>query len=98
MLTINSPLSANSFKGFNLLLLLLLIYVPSEIRKLPCFDVEIPEHCKHKWRRLYIQYRQDMSNALRQDMSDGDRSNSNEEANQVIKMYKQVSIFQFFFP
>jgi hypothetical protein len=90
MLTINSPLSANSFKGFNLLL----IYVPSEIRKLPCFDVEIPEPCKHKWRRLYIQYRQDMSKAL----SDVDRPNSNEEANQVIKMYKQVSIFQFFFP
>ncbi|KAK2397936.1 RNA-dependent RNA polymerase family protein [Trifolium repens] len=57
----------------------------NEIRKLPCFDVEIPEPCKHKWRRLYIQYRQDMSKAL----SDVDRPNSNEEANQVIKMYKQ---------
>jgi len=85
MLIINSPSSANN--------LFLLIYVPSEIRKLPCFDVDIPEHFKHKWGKLYLEYRHNMSNAL-----NGDRSNSNEEANEVIKMYKQVSIFQFFFP
>lgn len=32
-----------------------------------------------------------MNNAL-----NGDRLNSNEEANEVIKMYKQVSIFSVF--
>ncbi|MCI08591.1 putative RNA-dependent RNA polymerase 5-like, partial [Trifolium medium] len=56
-----------------------------KIRKLPCFDVEIPEHCKHKWSQLYLRYRGDMSSAL-----SGDRSNSNEEANEVIKLYKQI--------
>jgi hypothetical protein len=66
--------------------------VPSEIRKLPCFEVEIPDHCMLKWGELYEQYRKDMRNAL-----SGGRSNSNEEANEVIKMYKQVSILQFFF-
>ncbi|MCI05580.1 putative RNA-dependent RNA polymerase 5-like, partial [Trifolium medium] len=55
------------------------------IRKLPCFDVEIPDHYKHKWSRLYIQYRKDMSTAL-----NGKRPNSNEEANEVIKLYKQI--------
>ncbi|GAU22806.1 hypothetical protein TSUD_142460, partial [Trifolium subterraneum] len=77
----STSILANSFKGFNLFLL---IYVPSEIRKLPCFDVEIPEHCKHKWSELYKQYRQDMSSAL-----SGGPSNLNEEANEVIKMYKK---------
>ncbi|GAU37833.1 hypothetical protein TSUD_56930 [Trifolium subterraneum] len=42
------------------------------------------EHFKHKWGELYHQYRHNMSNVL-----NGDRSNSNEEANEVIKMYKQ---------
>ncbi|KAK2444191.1 RNA-dependent RNA polymerase family protein [Trifolium repens] len=55
-----------------------------EIRKLPCFDVDIPEHFKHKWGELYCQYRHNMRNAL-----NGDLSNSNVEANEVIKMYKQ---------
>ncbi|XP_045790333.1 probable RNA-dependent RNA polymerase 5 [Trifolium pratense] len=56
-----------------------------EIRKLPCFDVEIPDDYKHKWSSLYIQYRQDMSTAL-----NGKRPNSNEEANEVIKLYKKI--------
>jgi RNA-dependent RNA polymerase len=56
----------------------------NEIRKLPCFEVEIPDHCMLKWGELYEQYRKDMRNAL-----SGGRSNSNEEANEVIKMYKQ---------
>jgi len=44
------------------------------------------------WRKLYKQYRDDMSSALR-DTS----KKSNEEAAEVIKIYKQV-MFQFFFP
>ncbi|CAJ2649410.1 unnamed protein product [Trifolium pratense] len=45
-----------------------------EIRKLPCFDVDIPGHFKHVWEKLYLEYSHIMSN---------------EEANEVIKMYKK---------
>ena len=71
---------------------LFLFYVPSVISKLPFFDVEIPMERIETWGKLYKQYRDDMSSALR-DTS----KKSNEEAAEVIKIYKQV-MFQFFFP
>lgn len=61
--------------------------MPSEIRKLPCFDVEIPMHCTEKWEALYKEYRKDMCNAC------SDPSKSKEEADQVNKIYKQVNVF-----
>ncbi|CAL5186422.1 unnamed protein product [Lathyrus oleraceus] len=56
----------------------------NEIRKLPCFDVEIPMHCMKKWEAFYKEYRKDMSIA-RSDVS----KSKDEEAAQVIKIYKQ---------
>ncbi|XP_058722361.1 probable RNA-dependent RNA polymerase 5 isoform X2 [Vicia villosa] len=56
----------------------------NEIRKLPCFDVEIPTHCKKKWEALYKEYRKDMSIAC----SDTSESKT-EDADQVNKIYKQ---------
>jgi len=64
--------------------------VPSVISKLPFFDVEIPMERIETWGKLYKQYRDDMSSALR-DTS----KKSNEEAAEVIKIYKQVSISVF---
>jgi len=69
---------------------LFLFYVPSVISKLPFFDVEIPMERIETWGKLYKQYRDDMSSALR-DTS----KKSNEEAAEVIKIYKQVSISVF---
>ncbi|KAK7859290.1 protein involved in de novo 2 [Quercus suber] len=37
----------------------------SEVRKLPCFDVKVPEACMEKWKEHYEQYRQDMTAPLR---------------------------------
>ncbi|XP_039690970.1 probable RNA-dependent RNA polymerase 5 isoform X2 [Medicago truncatula] len=54
------------------------------ISKLPCFDVEIPMDRIEYWGKLHKQYRLDMSSALR-DTS----KKSNEEAAEVIKIYKQ---------
>lgn len=54
-----------------------------KIIKLPCFDVEVPMLYTRKWGEWYAQYRDDMSIALR------DPSKPNEEAAEVIKIYKQ---------
>lgn len=62
----------------------------SEIRKLPCFDVEVPEPCLEKWKACYENYRAEMSLALQ-----GDRECKNEAANQVIKKYKKVMLKKF---
>lgn len=62
--------------------------MPTDIRKLPCFDAEIPMDCMQKWEELYRNYREDMTNALK------DPLKANDEADEVIKMYKQVNAFQ----
>ncbi|XP_030952374.1 probable RNA-dependent RNA polymerase 5 isoform X1 [Quercus lobata] len=56
-----------------------------EVRKLPCFDVEVPEACMEKWKEHYEQYRQDMTAAL-QNGCEG----KNEAADEVIKKYKMI--------
>lgn len=45
-------------------------------------------HCMKKWEAFYKEYRKDMSNA-RSDVS----KSKDEEAAQVIKIYKQVNVF-----
>ncbi|KAF3442981.1 hypothetical protein FNV43_RR16899 [Rhamnella rubrinervis] len=57
-----------------------------EIRKLPSFDVEVPEPCLKKWKDCYEKYRADMSLALQDD----DRERRDEAANEVIKKYKKI--------
>ena len=59
----------------------------SEIWKLPCFDIEVPEACWNKWKEHYEQYRQEMTNA----MSNGDVG-KNEAAEEVIRKYKKVRL------
>ncbi|TXG61454.1 hypothetical protein EZV62_012817 [Acer yangbiense] len=59
--------------------------LPVKVWKLPCFDVGVPEPCKTKWKELYGQYRQEMWAALRSDKED-----KNEDADEVIKNYKQI--------
>ncbi|RDX71616.1 putative RNA-dependent RNA polymerase 5, partial [Mucuna pruriens] len=36
-----------------------------EIRRVPCFDVEVPSICMEKWEDLYKEYRKDMTNAVK---------------------------------
>ena len=57
-----------------------------DVRKHPCFDVKVHESYLVKWKRLYDQYRAEMYNALRPGKE------KNDEANEVIKKYKEVSI------
>lgn len=59
----------------------------SEVRKLPCFDVEVPEACMFTWRKHYEQYRQDMSAALQHG-----QEGKNEAADEVIIKYKKVML------
>ncbi|XP_027358466.1 probable RNA-dependent RNA polymerase 3 isoform X2 [Abrus precatorius] len=54
-----------------------------EIRKLSCFDIEVPSSCMQKWETLYEEYRKDMTNALK------DNSRANDEAAEVIRIYKE---------
>ncbi|XP_023915657.2 LOW QUALITY PROTEIN: probable RNA-dependent RNA polymerase 5 [Quercus suber] len=56
-----------------------------EVRKLPCFDVEVPEACMEKWKEHYEQYRQDMTAAMR-----NGPEGKNEAADEVIKKYKMI--------
>ncbi|KAK4601857.1 hypothetical protein RGQ29_011108 [Quercus rubra] len=56
-----------------------------EVRKLPCFDVEVPEACMEKWKEHYEQYRQDMTAALQ-----NGREGKTEAADEVIKKYKMI--------
>jgi len=55
----------------------------SEIRLLPCFDVEVPPSCMEKWETKYEEYRMNMTDALK-DISKSD------EAAKVIRKYKEV--------
>ncbi|TKY44576.1 RNA-dependent RNA polymerase 5 [Spatholobus suberectus] len=54
-----------------------------EIRKLPCFDVEIPPSCMERWETLYKEYRKDMTNAL------DDTPEAKGKAAEVIRKYKE---------
>lgn len=64
----------------------------SEIGKLSCFDVkEVPRSCLEEWEKLYGKYKKDMTDAL------SDPSKANDEAAEVINIYKQVKIIQFSF-
>ena len=63
----------------------------SEIMKLPCFDVEVPEQCLEKWKNCYEKYRVDMSLALQDD----DRECKNEALKEVIKKYEKVMLKKF---
>jgi len=63
---------------------IILLSLPSEIRLLSCFDVEVPPSCMEKWKTKYKEYRTDMTNALK------DISKSKEEAAKVIRKYKEV--------
>jgi len=60
----------------------------SEIWKLPCFDVEVPDACLNKWKEHYEQYRQEMANAL----NNGHDEGKYEAAKEVIKKYKEVRL------
>ncbi|KAM0969661.1 hypothetical protein TB2_017503 [Malus domestica] len=57
-----------------------------EVKKLPIFDVEVPEECLIKWREQYKQYRRDMTSALRDD----DREGKNQAAGEVITKYREI--------
>lgn len=56
-----------------------------DIEKLPCFDVEVPQNYLSSWRRRYDEYRKEMTWALQKD----DESR-NDDADDVIKKYKQL--------
>ncbi|KAJ7973801.1 RNA-dependent RNA polymerase [Quillaja saponaria] len=53
-----------------------------EVKKLPCFDIELPKSCLDKWGILYIKYREDMKNACQHD--------NPEIKDVVIKKYKKI--------
>ncbi|KAI3775549.1 hypothetical protein L1987_50128 [Smallanthus sonchifolius] len=55
------------------------------IWKLPCFNVEVPEHVLNLWKNRYDSYKQEMFEALQS----GDESKNN-SANIVINKYKQM--------
>ncbi|RYR07404.1 hypothetical protein HN51_071030 [Arachis hypogaea] len=58
-----------------------------EIKKLPCFDIEVPKTRLENWQNLYEEYRSDMDAALRD--KENDKDASKEKADEVIKYYKQ---------
>jgi len=62
----------------------------SEIWKLPCFDVEVPDACLNKWKEHYEQYRQEMTNALK-----NGHEGKNDAAEEVIKKYKKVFLRRY---
>ncbi|XP_009780070.1 probable RNA-dependent RNA polymerase 3 isoform X2 [Nicotiana sylvestris] len=57
----------------------------TEISKLPCFDVEIPDECTTLWRERYEEYKKDMTMA----MNSGCEV-KNSACNEVIKKYKKL--------
>ncbi|ONH97965.1 hypothetical protein PRUPE_7G221200 [Prunus persica] len=57
-----------------------------EVKKLPMFDVEVPEECLKKWREHYQHYRSEMSSA----MQDDDRDSKNNAADKVLRKYKEI--------
>ncbi|KAL1289441.1 probable RNA-dependent RNA polymerase 3 isoform X4 [Arachis hypogaea] len=58
-----------------------------EIKKLPCFDIEVPKTSLENWQNLYEEYKSDMTAALRD--KENDKDASKEKADEVIKYYKQ---------
>ncbi|XP_004288888.1 PREDICTED: probable RNA-dependent RNA polymerase 3-like [Fragaria vesca subsp. vesca] len=62
----------------------------TEIKKLPIFDInQVPEHCLNNWRKLYEQYRGEMSSAMK-------NANKDQAASSVIGYYKEVIIATLF--
>lgn len=57
-----------------------------EIRKLPLFEVDVPEKCLEKWKKLYDDYRNEMTSAL----GDEDKQGKNQAATGVIRKYKEI--------
>ncbi|KAG8376059.1 hypothetical protein BUALT_Bualt09G0024200 [Buddleja alternifolia] len=57
----------------------------TEILKLPCFDIQIPEKYINNWKKNYEDYRKEMTTAL----NSGDESKK-DAANDVIKKYKKM--------
>nr|XP_016511902.1 PREDICTED: probable RNA-dependent RNA polymerase 3 isoform X2 [Nicotiana tabacum] len=57
----------------------------TEISKLPCFDVEIPDECMALWGERYEEYKKDMTMA----MNSGCEV-KNSACNEVIKKYKKL--------
>lgn len=60
-----------------------------EIRKLPFFDVEVPQACRSKWENYYTQYKFEMTCTLQ---NNKDRETKDEAAKEVIGNYKKVTI------
>lgn len=63
-------------------------YLYSEVKKLPIFDVEVPEKCLKKWREHHQHYGREMSSALQDD----DRDSKNSAADKVYRKYKEVRL------
>ncbi|KAH1131937.1 hypothetical protein J1N35_003315 [Gossypium stocksii] len=57
-----------------------------EVRKLPCFNVEVSEECRSKWTALYKQYRKDMTYALSRD----NKEKNDAAAKELYDEYKKV--------
>ncbi|BFG39850.1 hypothetical protein CerSpe_261240 [Prunus speciosa] len=57
-----------------------------EVKKLPIFDVEVPEKCLKKWREHHQHYGREMSSALQDD----DRDSKNSAADKVYRKYKEI--------
>ncbi|VVA10487.1 PREDICTED: probable RNA-dependent [Prunus dulcis] len=57
-----------------------------EVKKLPMFDVEVPEECLKKWREHHQHYRSEMRSA----MQDDDRDGKNNAADKVLRKYKEI--------
>lgn len=63
-----------------------MLFLYAEIRKLPLFEVDVPENCLKKWEKLYQDYRNEMTSAL----GDEDKQGKNQAATGVIRKYKEV--------
>ncbi|KAA3457828.1 putative RNA-dependent RNA polymerase 5 [Gossypium australe] len=59
-----------------------------EVRKLPCFNVEVSEECRSKWTALYEQYRKDMTDVL----SSGNKEKNDAAANALYDEYKKFLV------
>lgn len=66
-----------------------MLFLYAEIGKLPLFEVDVPEKCSKKWKKLYQDYRNEMTSAL----GDEDKQGKNQAATAVIRKYKEVINF-----
>ncbi|XP_062017278.1 probable RNA-dependent RNA polymerase 3 [Rosa rugosa] len=57
-----------------------------EIQKLPLFEVDVPEGSLKEWKKLYQDYRNEMTSA----MGAEDKQGQNQAANIVIRKYKEI--------